>query len=40
MLLHCACCMSMLGCVQEVEATDEAAIYERALWDRLPLPSW
>ncbi|WIA28788.1 hypothetical protein OEZ86_011320 [Tetradesmus obliquus] len=26
--------------MQEVEATDESAIYERAMWDRLPLPAW
>jgi 2-polyprenyl-6-methoxyphenol hydroxylase-like FAD-dependent oxidoreductase len=26
--------------LQEVEATDESAIYERAMWDRLPLPCW
>lgn len=25
---------------QEVEATDESAIYERATWDRLPLDKW
>eukprot|EP00775_Hariotina_reticulata_P012352 gene12352-12486_t len=25
---------------QEIEATDEAAIFERATWDRAPLPSW
>lgn len=26
--------------LQEVEDTDEAAIYERATWDRLPLNTW
>ena len=26
--------------MQEVEDTDESAIYERATWDRLPLKSW
>jgi hypothetical protein len=26
--------------VQEVEDTDESAIYERATWDRLPLKKW
>jgi 2-polyprenyl-6-methoxyphenol hydroxylase-like FAD-dependent oxidoreductase len=33
--LHCA----VLG-LQEVEETDESAIFERATWDRLPLKSW
>lgn len=28
------------GVAQEVEDTDEDAIYERATWDRLPLKSW
>lgn len=26
--------------LQEVEDTDESAIFERATWDRLPLKSW
>jgi len=26
--------------LQEIEATDEAAIFERATWDRVPLSSW
>lgn len=38
--LPCNMFLQLPACLQEVEATDESAIYERAMWDRLPLPAW
>lgn len=32
--------LSVCAVCQEVEDTDESAIYERATWDRLPLDKW